>query len=162
MEKIGKIGALLQKGTKIVPQRALFYGPSNGALRAPFQYRLFFSVNFNCEISKFKLRKIHWFFRALLPISAKWFPIFRQCSVLQTWKPVVIQQSLLIYWITTSYLSSWIDFGCYFMIEKWLNIYGAAWNISLWYISNFHINWNFTWNISYINHVWLRWHLRPW
>ena len=30
MEKIGRIGALLQKGTKIVPQRALFYGPSNG------------------------------------------------------------------------------------------------------------------------------------
>ncbi len=43
-EKIGSSGALLQKGTKIVPQRALFYGPSNGALRAPFQYRLFFSV----------------------------------------------------------------------------------------------------------------------
>ena len=44
MKNIGRIGALLQKGTKIVPQRALFYGPSNGALRATFQYRLFFSV----------------------------------------------------------------------------------------------------------------------
>ena len=32
------------QGTKIVPQRALFYKPSNGALRAPFRYRLFFSV----------------------------------------------------------------------------------------------------------------------
>ena len=46
-EKIGRISALLQKGTKIVPQRALFYGPSNGALRVPFRYRLFFSVNFS-------------------------------------------------------------------------------------------------------------------
>ncbi len=41
---LGRIGALLQKGTKIVPQRALFYGPSNGTLRAPFWYRLFLSV----------------------------------------------------------------------------------------------------------------------
>ena len=44
MEKIDIIGALLQKGTKLVPQRALFYGPSNGALRAPFWYHLFLSV----------------------------------------------------------------------------------------------------------------------
>ncbi len=44
MDKIGRIDALLQKGTKIVPQRALFYRPTNGALRAPFRYRLFFSV----------------------------------------------------------------------------------------------------------------------
>ena len=44
MDKIGRIGALLQKDTKIVPQRELFYGPSNGALRLPFRYHLFFSV----------------------------------------------------------------------------------------------------------------------
>ena len=45
MEMIGRIGALLQKGPKIAPQRALFYGPSNSVLRAPFHYRVFFSLS---------------------------------------------------------------------------------------------------------------------
>ena len=40
MENIGRISALLQKGTKIASQRALFNGPSKGAL----WYHLFFSV----------------------------------------------------------------------------------------------------------------------
>ena len=36
--KIGRISALLQKGTIIVPQRALFYGPSNGAQSSPAEF----------------------------------------------------------------------------------------------------------------------------
>ena len=37
MENIGRISALLQNNIKIVPRRAVFYGPSNGALRALFR-----------------------------------------------------------------------------------------------------------------------------
>ncbi len=40
---ISAIGAsFLQRVTKIVPQRVLFYGLSNGALRALFRYHVFF------------------------------------------------------------------------------------------------------------------------
>ena len=56
-EEIGRISALLQTGTKIVPQRALFYGPSNGALRAPFRYRLFLSQCCNLGLMRIILQR---------------------------------------------------------------------------------------------------------
>ncbi len=41
MEKTGRICTLLQRGIKIVPQRALFYGPSNSAIFSVHQQSTF-------------------------------------------------------------------------------------------------------------------------
>ncbi len=66
MEKTGRISALLQKGTKIVPQKALFYG---SALRAPFWYRLFSQCFIYCFLG------FHHF-----SLSFEYFLVFRSIS----------------------------------------------------------------------------------
>ncbi len=55
-----KIRAFLQKGTKIVPQIALFYEPSNSAVRAPFQDRLFSSALFSHDAAHILHNTILW------------------------------------------------------------------------------------------------------
>ena len=47
IENVQENSALLQSGTKTVPQKVPFYGRSNGAPRAPFWYHLFF---FECYL----------------------------------------------------------------------------------------------------------------